>query len=110
MRIQVYQDAQGWEPFVIWLESIRNSKTQARIRKRLRRMELGNPGDYRAVGDGVFELRFHFGPGYRVYFGRVRSTIVLLLVGGDKDSQERDIQRSKVYWYDYQQSAEHEET
>lgn len=110
MYVQVYQDENGREPFITWLESIRDTRTRLRIRKRLRRVELGNFGDYRSVGDGIFELRFHFGPGYRVYFGRVGETVVLLLVGGDKGSQTRDIQRAKAYWHEYQRSQEHEKT
>ena len=65
-----------------------------RIQARIRRLSLGLPGDVRGVGGGVSELRIHYGPGYRVYFTRVGPTIVLLLMGGDKRTRERDIARA----------------
>ena len=74
---------------------------RALIRKRLNRVRMGNLGDCRSVGDGVKELRIAFGPGYRVYFGEDGETIVVLLCGGDKSSQEADIRRAKEYWIDY---------
>jgi putative addiction module killer protein len=64
-------------------------------------MRLGNFGDYKAVGDGVCELRIDYGPGYRVYFGRDGAEIVILLIGGDKRNQHRDIETAKEYWADY---------
>lgn len=69
---------------------------------RLDRIEQGNLGDYRSVGAGVFELKIDYGPGYRVYFGQVGSTIVLLLCGGNKGTQERDIRKAQKYWEDYE--------
>ncbi|MYF56288.1 type II toxin-antitoxin system RelE/ParE family toxin, partial [Candidatus Poribacteria bacterium] len=57
-----------------------------------------------SVGGGLFELRIHFGPGYRVYFSEVRDTLILLLCGGDKSSQQRDIERAKTYWQDYKET------
>ena len=77
---------------------------QARIEARLILLEAGNLGDYRSVGKGVFELRVHIGAGYRIYFGEVDNTVVLLLCGGDKSSQQRDIERAKMYWQDYKDS------
>jgi putative addiction module killer protein len=69
---------------------------------RINRLRLGSFGDYKAVGDGVCELRIDYGPGYRVYFGRHGTEIVILLIGGDKRSQDRDIETAKEYWADYQ--------
>ena len=63
---------------------------------------LGNLGDVKPVGEGVMELRIHYGPGYRVYFSQAGSRIVLLLCGGDKKTQDRDILRAKQYWADFQ--------
>lgn len=103
-EIQYYRASDGQRPFIEWLESIRNVNTQARIQARLERLEDGNFGDCQPVGDGVFELRLHFGSGYRVYFGQVGNTIVLLLCGGDKSSQTRDIQRAKIYWQEYKET------
>ena len=99
--VQVYQTTDGREPFNEWLVSIRDIETQARIRARLERLEDGNLGDCQSVGEGVFELRIHFGAGYRVYFGQIGNTIILLLCGGDKSSQRRDIERAKIYWLEY---------
>jgi putative addiction module killer protein len=62
----------------------------------------GNYGDYKSVGEGVYELRFFFGKGYRVYFGEDGDTIVVLLQGGDKSSQSKDITKARAYWKDYQ--------
>jgi putative addiction module killer protein len=104
MVMKIYQDKYGNQPFIIWLESIKDKITQLRIRKRLRRIEQGNLGDYRSVGEGVLELRLHFGPGYRVYCSQISDEIVLLLAGGDKSTQERDIQRAKSYLDDYRWS------
>ena len=76
------------------------------MQKRLDWIVLGNFGDYRTVGGGVFELRIHFGAGYRVYFGEIDNTIVLLLCGGDKSSQTRDIERAKNYWLEYKDTQQ----
>ena len=80
--VQVYQTTDGREPFNEWLVSIRDIETQDRIRARLERLEDGNLGDFKSVGEGVFELRIHFGAGYRVYFGQIGNTVILLLCGG----------------------------
>ncbi len=80
---------------------MKDSAARARIRTRLDRLELGNFGDYKAVGQGVFELRFHFGPAYRVYFAQDGKTIIVLLIGGDKSSQSKDINLAQTYWEDY---------
>lgn len=69
---------------------------------RLDRIEQGNLEDYRSVGEGIYELRINYGPGYRVYFGQVGSTVVLLLCGGDKSTQEQDIRKAQEYWEDYE--------
>ena len=103
-EIQYYRTSDGQRPFIEWLESIPNTNTQARIQARLERLEDGNFGDCQSVGDGVFELRIHFGAGYRIYFGQVGNTIVLLLCGGDKSSQTRDIERAKIYWQEYKET------
>lgn len=103
-EIETYRTQNGREPFTEWFSTIRDTRAQSRIRSRLVSLEHGNFGDYRSVGGGVFELRIHVGTGYRVYFGEVDRTIVLLLCGGDKASQTRDIQRAKTYWQEYKES------
>ena len=103
-RLHVYRTQNGRRPFAEWLESIQDKRTQSRIQTRLDRLEAGNLGDCHAVGEGVFELRFHFGAGYRIYFGEVGDTIVLLLCAGDKSSQTPDIERAKNYWLQYKET------
>ncbi len=103
-ELEFYRTQNGRVPFTEWFESLRDQKTRTRIRGRLTRLEVGNFGDCQSVGGGVFELRIHFGPGYRVYFGEVANTILLLLCGGDKSSQQRDIERAKTYWQDYKET------
>lgn len=103
-NLQVHRISSGREPFTEWFESIQDTKTQTRIEARLNSVKYGNFGDCQSVGDGVFELRLHFGPGYRIYFGVVDNTIVLLLCGGDKSSQARDIARAKAYWLEYKET------
>ncbi len=78
-----------------WFRSLRDRTAQGRILARLLRLEVGNFGDVKAVGDNVHELRMPFGPGYRIYFTRRGERIILLLCGGDKSSQSRDITRAK---------------
>jgi putative addiction module killer protein len=99
----IYETEQGEVPFLEWLDSLRDRASRARIRKRLDRVELGNFGDYKAVGEGVYELRIDCGPGYRVYYGNVDITIVLLLCGGDKNTQTEDIAQAKQFWNDFNQ-------
>lgn len=75
-----------------WIDNLRDLQGRARILVRVERLAAGNPGDGKPVGNGVAELRVHFGPGYRVYFTQRGSDIVILLAGGDKSSQSTDIQ------------------
>lgn len=99
--VNYYVDARGCAPFRDWLESLKDSNAQARIELRLDRLKSGQFGDCKFVGEGVMELRVDCGPGYRVYYGIDHQQVVLLLFGGNKSSQERDIQRAKKYWIDY---------
>lgn len=73
-----------------------------KIEKRLKRVQAGNLGDYRSVGEGVFEFKINYGPGYRIYFGQIGTIIILILCGGDKSTQQQDIQTAKEYWEDYE--------
>ncbi|MBE7564294.1 type II toxin-antitoxin system RelE/ParE family toxin [Acidithiobacillus thiooxidans] len=79
-----------------WLVGIRDRQARARIEARIRRLSLGNPGDVKPVGEGLSEMRIDYGPGYRVYFMQRGPLVVLLLCGGDKSSQERDIALAKT--------------
>ena len=102
-EIRLYRTGDGRVPFSEWFDGLGDVRTQHRIDARLTRIRSGNFGDARPVGDGVHELRLDFGPGYRVYFGQEGRTIVILLCGGDKSTQQRDIKRAKQYWLSYQE-------
>jgi putative addiction module killer protein len=78
-----------------WLTSLKDRVGKAKIVSRLQRLELGNAGDHSSVGDGVSELRVHSGPGYRVYYKQTDMTIIVILCGGDKSTQDKDIRRAK---------------
>ena len=84
-----------------WLAGLRDRQAILRINERLRRLLLGNPGDVAPVGEGVSELRIDYGPGYRVYYLQRGEALVILLAGGDKDSQPRDIRRAIQLARDY---------
>ncbi|MEQ1605973.1 MAG: type II toxin-antitoxin system RelE/ParE family toxin [Pyrinomonadaceae bacterium] len=78
-----------------WFESLRDRNARSRIDTRIRRLSLGNPGDVKSVGSGISELRIDYGPGYRVYFTRRGDEFILLIIGGDKSSQQKDIAMAK---------------
>ena len=82
-------------PFVEFINGLRDARAKAKIAARLDRLAIGNAGDVAPVGEGVSELRLHFGPGYRVYFVQRGKVLIILLCGGDKSSQARDIKRAK---------------
>lgn len=104
-QIIIYADENDHEPYCSWIDSLKDIKSQQRIRARIRRLGEGLYGDCNSVGEGVSELRMFFGPGYRVYFGEDVDHIVVLLCGGDKDSQSRDIKNAKKYWKDYKNNG-----
>lgn len=87
----------GVSPFQNWLETIKDRKTKAVLDSRLIRIRSGNLGESRSVGEGVLELKIDFGPGFRIYFARENDQIILLLLGGDKSRQNRDIKEAKKY-------------
>lgn len=101
-EIVFYQTETGKIPVQDWLDGLDITYIR-RIRSRLRRVEKDNFGDYRSVGDGVAELRFSFGNGIRLYYAKDGQRMVILLYGGDKGTQARDIQKAKTLWSDYQQ-------
>jgi putative addiction module killer protein len=82
------------ETYADWFDSLRDRKARARIDVRIRRLSLGNPGDVKPVGSGVSELRIDYGPGYRVYFVQRGPMVIILLAGGDKRTQDRDIKKA----------------
>ena len=83
------------EEYEAWFGRLRDREARFRIVARIRRLSLGNLGDIKSLGEGVFELRITHGPGYRIYLSRQSETLVVLLAGGDKSSQRRDIERAK---------------
>ena len=96
----IYRTRKEEEPVIEWLESLRDIIIRERIESRVKRIINGNYGDHKRV-QGILELRFHFGKGYRLYCGEDGNTIVVLLIGGDKSSQEKDIRTASECWEDY---------
>jgi putative addiction module killer protein len=88
-------DVRETEAYAAWFSSLKDKPTRARISIRIRRLSLGNPGRSESVGGGVFELKFDFGPGWRVYYTEHGKKLVFLLGGGDKSSQDEDIKTAK---------------
>lgn len=104
IKVVNYITKVGKEPFNDWLEDL-DLKTEAVIRTRINRVRLGNLGDCKPIknGEGVWELRIDYGPDYRIYFGKLGSEVIILLIGGDKGSQNRDILKAKKYWLDFKE-------
>ena len=99
--IDYYLTADGKKPFKEWLDGLGDITARQKARIRLDRVRLGNLGRNRSVGEGVYELKIDYGPGYRVYYGHEGKTLILLLLGGDKASQEKDIALARAYWNDH---------
>jgi putative addiction module killer protein len=100
-EVRLYARLDGVEPYSRWIDELRDLSTRDRIEERIARIRAGNFGDSRSVGGGVHELRIPIAGGIRIYFGRHDGTIVILLCGGDKRTQTRDIRRAQLYWQDY---------
>ena len=101
-EIQAYLTADGEEPYAAWLSSLPDRQARARVVVRVSRMATGNLGDVKPVGEGVWEARIDWGPGYRVYYAQAGKRLILLLVGGDKRRQQPDIELAHKYWADWQ--------
>jgi putative addiction module killer protein len=99
--VRNYITLNGRAPFREWLTSLKDKKTQAIIEKRLERLHRGNLGDHKPLTGDLYELRIPYGAGYRVYFGDLDGVIVVLLCGGSKRTQQRDIERAKAYWNEF---------
>lgn len=99
-RIKEYIDRHGTNHFRTWLSSLPLA-TKARAQVRLLRVEEGNLGDWKSVGKGVFELRLHFESGIRIYFGKEGKNLILLITGGSKSTQRKDIQKAILLWEEY---------
>ena len=102
-EIRHYSTAAGADVFQAWFKALRDRQAQARVQARIDRLERGLFGDAEPCGEGVWELRINWGPGYRVYYARAGEQVILLLCAGDKRKQAADIKRAKEFWHDYQQ-------
>ena len=100
-EVVYYETDDGRVPFKSWFNDLRDERARAKIRVRIRRASLGNFGHCRSLGDGVSELKVDYGPGYRVYFGVNGNEFIVLLLGGDKRTQEQDIKMAKKYWNEF---------
>lgn len=100
MRIVQYETENGDCPFAKWFNNL-DARAAVKVRAAIARMETGNKGDVKPVGEGVSERRIDYGPGYRLYFGKDGDMLVLLLNGGTKKRQQKDIEDAKRYWKDY---------
>ena len=109
-EILFYMDNNGKIPVKEWLYGLKDTQARRRIFRRLRHVEQGNYGDCKGLSGqgGLLELRFDFGPGYRMYLAEDGNTLVVLLVGGDKKTQKKDITRATEYWIDYKENQLYE--
>jgi putative addiction module killer protein len=107
-EIRHYLTTDGQDVFFDWLKQVRDPIAKVQIIKRINRLELDNLGDHKFCRDGVWELRIHVGAGYRLYYALAGLRMVLLLCGGDKRSQDADIDRAVGYWRDWQQRPDNE--
>lgn len=107
-QIEDYRTEDGKIPFKDWLVGLADRQAKARILTRLQRMAVGNLGDCKPVRDGVRELRIDCGAGYRVYYAQSGKMVLLLLIGGDKDTQTADIGKAVAYWQDWKRRTGNE--
>ena len=103
LEIRYYETVGGYSPFAEWFAEL-DPVARAKVATAIARMEQGNLSRVKSVGEGVLEYQMDFGPGYRVYFGRDGEELVILLTGGTKKRQQRDIKDAAAYWRDYRQS------
>ena len=101
VEVRNYETTTGLQPVVVWLDSLRDGIARLRIAARIERLGKGLPGDWKSVGGGVREMRIDHGPGYRVYYAQHGNALIVLLCGGDKRTQSKDIERANEYWKDY---------
>jgi putative addiction module killer protein len=102
-EIRYYVASDGQQPFATWFADL-EAVARAKVTRAISRLEQGNFSNVKSIGEGVFEYRIDFGPGYRVYFGQHGPTLVILLTGGTKKRQQRDIDEAHTYWQDYKRS------
>jgi putative addiction module killer protein len=105
-EIEDYVTPDGRDTFSEWFLRLRDRKAKVQVQRRLAYVEQGNFGDHKFCRDGVWELRIHFGPGYRIYYGLHGTTVVMLLCAGDKSSQHSDIERACAYWKQFREETQ----
>jgi putative addiction module killer protein len=108
IALRRYTTAEGRDVFGEWLANLADLKARARIAVRIDRLTGGNFGDSKSIGEGLHDLRVDWGPGYRVYYGNIETSCVLLLCGGNKRKQFADIKKARAYWKDYKERTEME--
>jgi len=101
--IRKYKRANGRIPYDEWFNSLRDTGVKARLLKRLDKVQLGNLGDWKYISDGVFELRENFNKGFRIYYGMEKRRMIILLCGGSKSTQVRDVRKAKQYWREFRE-------
>ena len=107
VEIREFVDSKGYSPYAKWFNRL-DTHAAAKVAVSLARMEKGNLSNTKSVGAGVFEYRIYFGPGYRIYFGKDGGTLIILLGGGTKVRQQRDIEIAKSQWQDYKRRKSRE--
>jgi putative addiction module killer protein len=103
MRVEVYTSPSGRQPLQEWLAALLDARGRQRVLARIQAAADGNLGNWRSLGSGLFEMRVFHGPGYRIYFAREGESLVILLSGGSKGSQQRDIESARRYLADYRE-------
>ena len=101
IEIEIYETRAGKSPFLDWIEGLKETHTRAKTLTRLDRLKLGNFGDCKSIGGGISELHIHYGPGIRIYYSKIGTKIILLLCGGEKGSQKKDIKNAQAFLVDY---------
>lgn len=102
-QILIYDLENEKEPIVLWLKSIKDGTTRAKIKSAILKLSNGNYGDCKKLNSGVSEIKLHFGSGYRIYFSELDNIIILLLCGGDKSTQSKDIEKANIYLKNYKE-------
>lgn len=98
LKVQEYIAESGNWVVREWTNQLKDIKARSIIKRRIYHLQFGNLGDYKYVDGGIYEMRIHYGPGYRIYFGRIEDVIIVLLCGGDKSTQKHDIIKAQRYW------------
>lgn len=104
-KIEHYLLKNGTDPFEKWLKELNDIKARAKINVKIERLSIGNFNSSKPLGDGISELKINYGPGYRVYYGQSGKLVILLLCGGNKSTQQKDIATAKEYWLDFKRRS-----